>query len=843
MVTATKVDAHKYLGSKHPGMEGNMKKLGKFLALGLAGTMVVSAVGCGNKPAEPATTDSADTTESTAEASTEETAEATEAESTEEAEAPAEETAEATESTGSGAPLVIGESEFSEKFSPFFSNSAYDMNVVSMTQVGLLMTDRLGEVIYNGIEGETKEYDGNSYTYQGISDLVVTENEDGTVDYDFTLRDDVKFSDGEPLTADDVIFSMYVQADPSYDGPSSFSALPITGMEAYRSGSDTLFNLLYKAGADNTDFTYFTEDQQKKFWDEDFAKAKEQFINDIADYCTANGAVSSDEDVAKDPIANAMANWGYGTVEDGVLTAPSGATFDVKGGTAPTVDDFWNEIVAAYDGDVMAATDKEKAGDGILDMLGDEYKNAIETGDSATTIEGIQKTGDYSVRVHMDKLDATAIYSVGVGVAPLHYYGDKSQYDYENGKFGFEKGDLSTVRAKTTEPLGAGPYVFQKFENKIVYFAANENYFQGAPKIKEIQMKVTTDADKEPGVVQGTLDIAEPQANKASLEQIAGENSNGEVSGDKLYTALVDNNGYGYIGMNSENVKVGDDPSSEESKSLRKAIATVLAVYRDVVIDSYYGDAAKVINYPISNTSWAAPQSSDPDYKVAFSVDADGNDIYTDGMSEDDKYAAALQAALGFFEKAGYTVEDGKLTAAPAGAKLSYEVMIPGDGSGDHPSFGILTAASEALKTIGFDLVINDLSDSSVLWSATEGGTAEIWCAAWGSSIDPDMYQIYHSEGGSAYMYRINQKELDDMVMDARSTTDQAVRKAIYKEALDYIVDYAVEIPIYQRQQCSIYAMDRIDVENSEMLHDQTTFYNFYSSTSGFDGIHNLLTK
>ena len=149
----------------------------------------------------------------------------------------------------------------------------------------------------------------------------------------------------------------------------------------------------------------------------------------------------------------------------------------------------------------------------------------------------------------------------------------------------------------------------------------------------------------------------------------------------------------------------------------------------------------------------------------------------------------------------------------------------------------------EDLEKIGFDLVINDLSDSSVLWSATEGGTAEIWCAAWGSSIDPDMYQIYHSEGGSAYMYRINQKELDDMVMDARSTTDQAVRKAIYKEALDYIVDYAVEIPIYQRQQCSIYAMDRIDVDNSEMLHDQTTFYNFYSSTSGFDGIHNLLTK
>jgi peptide/nickel transport system substrate-binding protein len=356
-------------------------------------------------------------------------------------------------------------------------------------------------------------------------------------------------------------------------------------------------------------------------------------------------------------------------------------------------------------------------------------------------------------------------------------------------------------------------------------------------------MKVTQQSDAEPAIVQGTIDVAEPSANKSTLEQIAGDNSNGELTGDKIATSLVDNNGYGYIGMNSENVKVGSDPGSDESKALRKAIATVLAVHRDVVVDSYYGDAANVINYPISNTSWAAPQASDPDYKVAFSTDVDGNPIYTDGMSEDEKYDAALQAALGFFEKAGYTVSDGKLTAAPEGAKLSYEAMIPADGKGDHPSFGILTAAKEDLAKIGFDLIINDLSDSSVLWTATEGGTAEIWCAAWGSSIDPDMYQIYHSEGGSAYMYRINQKELDDLVIEGRSTTDQAVRKAIYKEALDYIVDYAVEIPIYQRQQCSIYSVDRIDVDNSEMLQDQTTYFHFFASTSAHDGIEKLMTK
>ena len=82
---------------------------------------------------------------------------------------------------------------------------------------------------------------------------------------------------------------------------------------------------------------------------------------------------------------------------------------------------------------------------------------------------------------------------------------------------------------------------------------------------------------------------------------------------------------------------------------------TVIAAYRDEGIDSYYGDTATVINYPISNTSWAAPSVTDDGYQIANSTDVDGNEIYTSDMKSEDKYAAALQAALGYFEAAGYT--------------------------------------------------------------------------------------------------------------------------------------------------------------------------------------------
>ena len=145
----------------------------------------------------------------------------------------------------SDTPLVVGYSPFNSKFSPFFSETAYDQDVWTMTAIGLLNSDRQGSIIMNGIKGETKSYNGTDYTYYGPADCEIKENTDGTVDYNFKMREDLKFSDGEPITIDDVIFSMYVLCDPSYDGNSTLFAVPIQGMDAYRSGMDTLFNLIY----------------------------------------------------------------------------------------------------------------------------------------------------------------------------------------------------------------------------------------------------------------------------------------------------------------------------------------------------------------------------------------------------------------------------------------------------------------------------------------------------------------------------------------------------------------------------------------------------------------------
>ena len=710
-------------------------------------------------------------------------------------------TAEASTSTGSDGTLVLSDTGFEGKFNPFFAASTADQHVIDLTFGALLGADRKGEMILNGIEGETREYNGTDYTYRGPADCVVTENADGTVDYDITMRDDITFSDGTPMTIDDVIFSLYVYLDPTYDGSATIYSTPIVGLEEYRNSMSTLSKLIAEAGEDNTDYTNFTEEQQKAFWDA-VNDGGVKFAQEIVDYMLDNGATD---------VTSAAAGWGF-QLDDGA-----------------TAKDFFLAIGENYDWS-FSAMEAESAGSALSDLIpADVYAYAttgVSVGDAVNNVAGIVKTGDYSMTLTTSELSTTMIYQLQMPVAPLSYYGDPSLYDYDNNSFGFVKGDLSGVRAKTGAPKGSGMYTFNKYSDGVVYLDANPTYFDGAPKIAHVNMKETQEADKVTGVQAGTIDIADPSYSLEVADQIADINGVEGNDGPVITTRLKDFRGYGYIALSAKNVNVGGDPSSEASKDLRKAIMTVIAAYRDEGIDSYYGDTASVINYPISNTSWAAPSVTDDGYKIAYSTDVDGNDIYTSDMKSEDKYAAALQAALGYFEAAGYTVENGQVTAAPAGAKMEYQVNIGADGNGDHPSFQTLTNAAAALKTIGFTLTVNDMANASDLYASYQSGAAEGWVAAWQSTNDPDMYQLYHSKGSTNY-YNIDDSDLDELIMAARQTTDQEARKAMYKEAMEIILDWGVELPVYQRSEATIFSTERVNI--ATIAKDMTPYWTYMS--------------
>ena len=713
----------------------------------------------------------------------------------------------ATDTGSSDGTLVLADTGFEGKFSPFFAASSADQHVIDLTNIALLGADRKGEMILKGIEGETREYNGTDYTYYGPADCEVTENADGTVTYAINMRDDLVFSDGTPITIDDVIFNLYVYMDPTYDGSATLYSMPIAGLDDYRSSMTTLSKLIAEAGEDNTDNSLFTAEQQKAFWDA-VNEGGAAFAQEIVDYCVSAGYAADSNDVA-----TAASAWGF----DG-LAADA------------TAKDFFLAIAENYDWN-FASMEAETAGSALSDLIpADVYAystTGVATGADVDTVSGIVKTGDYSMTITTTELSNSMIYQLQLPIASLDYYGDRSLYDYDNHSYGFKKGDLSKVRSVTSAPMGAGVYTFNKYSDGVIYLDANPNYYEGEALIKHVNMKETQEADKITGVQAGTIDISDPSYSLEAANQIATINGgDSDLDGSVITTRLKDFRGYGYIALSAENVKVGNDPASEESKDLRKAIMTVIAAYRDEGINSYYGDTATIINYPMSNTSWAAPSVTDDGYKIAYSTDVDGNEIYTSDMSGDTKYAAALQAALGYFEAAGYTVENGQVTAAPAGAKMEYTVNIGASGNGDHPSFQVLTNAAAALKTIGFTLTVNDLANASDLYSSYQSGVAEGWVAAWQSTNDPDMYQLYDSNGSTNY-YKINDSDLDELIEAARQTTDQDARKAMYKEAMEIILDWGVELPVYQRSEATIFSSERVDT--TTIPNDLTPYWTYQS--------------
>jgi len=757
-------------------------------------------------------------------------------------------------------PLVVAYQDFSQKFSPFFADTGYDVDVEALTQIGLLTTDRVGGIVNNAIEGETRSYNGTDYLYKGAADTSVVYDEltDTTV-YTARLRVGMMFSDGTPVTADDIIFTYYTFLDPSYAGSTTLGSYDIVGLNDYQTQTTSdvfdkyaaLVEGIYAAGVDHewSDADEWTEEQQLDFW----ARLEEAWKTDVASivsyvmasyldaYAETYTGYTPDEIKDNEGMETmfGMVMWGFGSVDEATgefTTAVSEKTFDLVE-SFPTLDDYYEETYLAYGGDPVEYAGTESPNE--VDILGNVQSQWIGYwgpmdeamgGQGVPNIAGIVKVDDYTVQVTLNGFEAPAVYSVlGIEVTPLHYYGDVEKYDYENDMFGFDFGDLSKQESLTATPMGAGPYKFVEYDNRVVYFEANEYYYRGCPKIAEVQFKETASAEVPSAVQTGTADAGEMSYNSARYAEVQSYNSNGEMTGDVITSSMVDNPGYGYIGINAATLAVGDDPASDASKNLRRAFATIFAVHRDVAIDSYYGEGASVINYPITNTSWAAPQPTDEGYQVAFSVDVNGDPIYTADMTMDEKYAAAEAAALGFFEAAGFVAEDGVLTEPAEGAKLSYEVIVPGDGTGDHPAFAILTSAKASLEKIGMELVINDVTDANLLWQALDSGEQEMWTAAWQTTIDPDMYQVYHSSGiigrggSDSNHYHVDDADLDQLIVDARLSDDQAYRKAIYKQALDKIIEWAVEIPTYQRLNVIIFSTERINI--GSITPDITTFW------------------
>jgi len=751
--------------------------------------------------------------------------------------------------------LIVQESTFDGVFNPFFYSSAYDGDVVGFVNVGLLTVDASGAVV----AGDEYDTVAQSYSIYYTNDLSTyaakdTYEEGDYVVYEMVLKNGAKFSDGTPITAEDVLFNYYVLLDPAYVGSSTLYTLPILGLNDYRTqvaGYDEVAVASSAALAMGPNgyktSSYVTKEQYDFYWST-FKTQEEAFAQSIVDYVNSKyqGYVSAyfrsdwtydDVNTEGRKIAFGMSLWGFGDyADDGEFYGnASGKKYDVE---ALTIADYVYELETAYiSGDDYAEeyADMDDTEAAYVSLLAPVETAFVAQFGEATTISGIagivagattvDGESHETVKIILTEQNPKAILSLGVTVAPKGYY--TAGFEYTDGAMvtaGVQlglNGDsafMSHLQTLNSAPLGAGCYVFVSYDGDGVTLVRNEyhetlggdNVYNA--KIKNVYLKVIESGSEYDALKAGDVHYSNPSATADVVSEIA--------TIANLTSILVDNLGYGYICVNPSATDYGLD-----NLYARIALTTVFDMAK--VLDYYPSGLADIIYRSQSQVSWAYPEGATAIY--AF----------------DD----TLASAINYYKLAGYTYDSatGKFTNVP-----EIDFYLPSN-TDDHPAGGIFLRAQELLATIG--ITANIKVDSNLI-ADIKASHIPVYALAWSSSQDPDMYQVYHYASAAESVFSngikwlhdngnsndlgtievtkldgskvtMNQKEaldyLAELIEQGVKYMSVEERTPIYAKALEVLAQLNIEVPTYQRK--NMFAYDNTIIDATSLSSNVTPYW------------------
>ena len=807
--------------------------------------------------------------------------------------------------------LVFSSQELDKVFNPFFSTTAPDSNVVGMTQMGMLGNDKDGNPTWGDNEGVvTKDL---QIVTQGTPDV------DQTTTYYFVLKNNVKFSNGSPLTIKDVLFNLYVYLDPAYTGSSTIYSTDIVGLKEYRTqeadeNEQDSFKVKFQIEAeariqalvdasieifDQNTGANLTEQSFRTLLGEyalEFADISDNFVNIVKDYDKAR-------ELFKEELNTDYTN-AIDTYEDITFSDRSGKVY--KNLLTTDVEAFlynegylnWNKEEATLvsslvnDPSVLKGWTKEQA---INTIYADKIPNAIEevvlywntsvklndflvneamenyfqnnSDKQFPNISGIQfanrtesvvvngttyniptynadgsvKDGNEVLSITIHDIDPKAIWNFAFSVAPMYYYSDAehiAKFDYV-ANFGVEYGSQTFMNQvvnspdKVGVPVGAGPYAASKssggienikagdfYDLGVVYFERNPYYVLGPAKIEKVRLQVVSASQMLNSLYNGQIDFIEPNAKPETIDELDDKKEDG------IGNKSVQTSGYGYIGINA-----GKVPDLAVRQVIMHTINTQECV-------NYYKTTATAIYRSMSLSSWAYPDGATAYYPfIGGAIPEDlnvvnpayRNYVLSLGKKAGDKLTEAEQEAFikQQVEGAGYTLNANGVYYKGNNV-LKYTFTIAGEET-DHPAWQAMFHSSEILNKVGFQ--INVTTDAQAL-SKLSSGELTVWAAAWGSTIDPDMYQVYHKDSNATSVLNWGYKQillnaggkydtevalinqLSDLIDAGRETNDQDERAAIYSRALDIVMQLAIELPTYQRNDLFAYNTNKIDVDS-----------------------------
>lgn len=812
--------------------------------------------------------------------------------------------------------LIFSTLELDKVFNPFFSTSGTDSNIVGMTQIGMIANDEKGDPVWG---------DGEAVVAKDV-EIVSNGGEQGKdlqTTYYFVLKNNVKFSNGSPLTIKDVLFNLYVYLDPAYTGSSTIYSTDIVGLKKYRTQSEdedeqkefeTKYKILAQARIDalieassqivkehpEVDVTEM-ESYLKNDWEtipsnsykhlvKDFQKTRSLFLEELkSDYSNSRDSykeqVFTDKDgkVYKDlfttDVEMFLYNEGYiswnkneGKLYSSFVTSDEDwadlrtwseekaidLVYNAKMPTAlEEILQYWATAIQLYDfltKEEMENDNKEVKFPNIegikfanreedVTVNGNLYKKLT---DADYNEDGSVKDGKNEVlSITINDIDPKAIWNFAFAIAPMYYYSDEAHirdFDYET-HFGVERGSQTFMETvvknpdKIGVPVGAGPYAASKssgglenvkagdfYDKGVIYYERNPYFIGGPAKIKNVRFQVVSSNGMLDALYTNMVNFAEPNAKPETQDELKKKKEDG------LDYKTLPTMGYGYIGVNA-----GKVPNVYVRRAIMYAIDTSMTV-------QYYQNLAKPIYRSMSKESWAYPEGCTAYYPFIGDPIPENLDVvdeaYATYVSVINNFPAGYTMSeleqLNFIkylmeERAGYTLSGNGIYADNGKNECKFEFTIAGQET-DHPAYGAMYKASQILNKVGFNVTVR--TDKDAL-SKLSTGSLTVWAAAWGSTIDPDMYQVYHEDSTATSVLNWGYKQialnpikyafeadkigtLSGLIEEARETNDQTQRKQKYSEALDLVMELAIELPTYQRQDMFAY--------NANMI-DASTFY------------------
>lgn len=806
--------------------------------------------------------------------------------------------------------LVFSSGEFDGVFSPFFATSAYDTGVVGQTQISMLSSDDTGNVVVYGKDEPVVTLDYSEIMYDSNGQQTTTGDEDGTTVYQMVLKKDILFSDGQPLTAHDVLFNMYVYLDPAYTGSSTMYSTDIVGLRNYQmqqegdisegavaAQEETFANLArarmraiiaYVTEASNVsslmaNYTNLCAGQQinrtynaqavekdiqtiKSYWVEEITSDWNAASSDLASmqteypftqpwqlYFYREGLISRKTVLVaevptypKDENGKYIIEWsGY---DPNASYTKEQAIEEVK--TAYLTDDeFVAEILGGWAtsgtiATLFAAEDKELYYDArkqngqlrVKNIEGIKIKSAKDF--SGTKKYPEENYNDYEMlEITINGVDPKAKWNFAFSVSPMHYYSTSeltaaalSDTDYDTD-FGVKYSSvefMNALKRRNKVPMGAGIYKastmndyvydwsndsesFDKLadgflSNNVCYFIRNENFVTTGgntnavynAKIKHIQYKVVNSANTMTALQSGAIHYADPSATTDNITIIDDHKD--------LNRIMSKTSGYGYIGINAKFVP---------NINVRRAIMSAMDI--SLVQNYYPGNLSEPIYRAFSKVSWVYNEFEEDGIDAWAPVSLDGNTDEQYYPYYDDE-AKVKETIRDYLREGDCEIKGGKWydSEANGGKLLKYTFTVAGDTT-DHPAYKTFLKARDILNELGMEIEV--IPDSRALFKLASGNLA-IWAAAWSASLDPDMYQVYHKDSkatsilnwGYDYIKTSGTAEekalvesISELIDQGRETIVTSERARLYRLASDYVMDLAVELPVYQRSDMNVY--------------------------------------